>query len=119
HQTVRNRSTGLCTARARQIAPDESTPTTKGPVGIKCLVGQRSVAARTAVAIRSRWLLALCQEPVDCSLSKRCVRAVRTSRWRRRKPRSSSLLRRSQPVTSSLHLLLLHERHAGTTFSSV
>ena len=32
---------------------------------------------------------------------------------------SSSRLRRSQPVTSWLHLLALHERHAGTTLVNV
>ena len=35
------------------------------------------------------------------------------------KVRSSSRLRRSQPVTSSLHLLELHEPQAGTTLASV
>ena len=39
--------------------------------------------------------------------------------WRNRKARSSRRLRRSQPVTSSLHLLVLHERHVGTTDSPV
>ncbi len=41
------------------------------------------------------------------------------SRWRSRKARSSSRLRRSQPVTSSLHLLALQEPQAGATLSSV
>ena len=45
--------------------------------------------------------------------------AVRTSRWRNRNARSSNRLRRSQPVTSSLHLLALHGPQAGTTLSSV
>ena len=44
---------------------------------------------------------------------------ARTSIWRSRKARSSSRLRRSQPVTSSLHLLALHDRQAGTTLESV
>ena len=38
---------------------------------------------------------------------------------RSRKARSSSRLRRSQPVTSSLHLLALHEPQAGAMLSSV
>jgi len=33
--------------------------------------------------------------------------------------RSSSRFRRIQAVTSSLHLLVLHEAHAGTTLSTV
>ena len=41
------------------------------------------------------------------------------SRWRSRKTRSSSRLRRSHKVTSSLHLLALQEPHAGATLSSV
>ena len=41
------------------------------------------------------------------------------SRWRSRNERSSSRFRRSQPVTSSLHLLVLQERQAGTMLSSV
>ena len=45
--------------------------------------------------------------------------AIRSSTWRSSKARSSSRFRRSQPVTSSSHLLVLQEGHAGTTFSSV
>jgi hypothetical protein len=45
--------------------------------------------------------------------------AIRSSTWRSSKARSSSRFRRSQPVTSSLHLLVLQEGQAGTTFSSV
>jgi site-specific recombinase XerD len=45
--------------------------------------------------------------------------AVWISRWRNRNARSSNPLRRSQPVTSSLHLLVLHEPQAGATLSSV
>jgi hypothetical protein len=44
---------------------------------------------------------------------------IRSSTWRSRKARSSSRFRRSQPVTSSLHLLVLQDGQAGTTFSSV
>ena len=44
---------------------------------------------------------------------------TRISTWRVRKVRSSSRFRRSQPVTSALHLLALHDRQAGTTLSSV
>jgi hypothetical protein len=44
---------------------------------------------------------------------------VLTSRWRNKNALSSSRFRRSQPVTSSLHLLVLHDRHAGTMLSSV
>ena len=51
------------------------------------------------------------------------VAGCRSSAWtaarRTRNARSSSRLRRSQPVTSSLHLLALHDAHAGTTLSSV
>jgi hypothetical protein len=36
-----------------------------------------------------------------------------------RNARSSSFLRRSHPVTSSLLLLALHDPHAGTTLSIV
>ena len=48
-----------------------------------------------------------------------CRSSACTVARRTRKARSSSRLRRSQPVTSSLHLLALHEAHAGTTLSSV
>jgi len=44
---------------------------------------------------------------------------VRISTWRARKARSSIRFRRSQLVTSLLHLLALHERQAGTTLSIV
>jgi hypothetical protein len=44
---------------------------------------------------------------------------IRSSTWRSRKARSSSRLRRSQLATSSLHLVVLQERQAGTTFSIV
>jgi hypothetical protein len=44
---------------------------------------------------------------------------VLISMWHNRKARSSSRLRRSQPVTSSLHLLVLQERQTGTMLSSV
>jgi hypothetical protein len=46
-------------------------------------------------------------------------RASRSSTCRSRKLRSSSRLRQSQPVTSSLHLLVLHDAQAGTTLSRV
>ena len=45
--------------------------------------------------------------------------AVWISRWRMWKARSSNLLRRSQLVTSSLHLLVLQGPHAGAMLSSV
>ena len=45
--------------------------------------------------------------------------AALISRWRSRKARSSSRLRRSQPVTSALHLLALHDRQTGTMLASV
>lgn len=45
--------------------------------------------------------------------------AARTSAWRSRNARSSSRRRRSHAVTSRLHLLALHEPHAGTTLSTV
>ncbi len=48
----------------------------------------------------------------------RSASAVVISRCRNRKARSSSRFRRSQPVTSSLHLLVLQERQAGTMLSS-
>ena len=41
------------------------------------------------------------------------------STWRSRKARSSRRLRRSQPVTSSLHLLALQELQAGAMLSRV
>jgi len=45
--------------------------------------------------------------------------AVVIPRWRSRKARSSSRLRRSQPVTSSLHLLALQDPQAGAMLSRV
>ena len=39
--------------------------------------------------------------------------------WRRGNERGSMPLRASQPVTSSLHLLALHDRQAGTMFAIV
>ena len=44
---------------------------------------------------------------------------ARISHWRTRNDSSSSFLRRSQPVTSLLHLLVLQLRQAGTTLSTV
>jgi hypothetical protein len=44
---------------------------------------------------------------------------VLTSRCRIKKAGSSSRFRRSQPVTLSLHLLVLQERLAGTMLPSV
>ena len=49
----------------------------------------------------------------------RSASAALISRWRVRKARSSNRLRRSQPVTSSLHLLALQELQAGAMLSSV
>ena len=54
-----------------------------------------------------------------CGVRNRSTSAELISRWRSRKARSSSRFRRSQPVTSSLHLLVLQERQAGTMLSSV
>ena len=51
--------------------------------------------------------------------AKRAANSIRISTWRARKARSSSRLRRSQPVTSSLHLLALQEPQAGAMLSSV
>ena len=48
----------------------------------------------------------------------RSASAVLISMWRNRKARSSSRFR-SQPVTSSLHLVVLQERQTGTMLSSV
>src|SRR3546814_17166550 len=50
---------------------------------------------------------------------KRSRMAAPISWWRRRKERSSSFLRRSQPVASSLHLLALHDRQAGAMLSKI
>jgi hypothetical protein len=49
----------------------------------------------------------------------RAVSSREISKCRTRNERSSSFLRRSQPVTSALHLLALHDPHAGTTLPSV
>ena len=53
------------------------------------------------------------------AFSNRRASAALISTWRTRKARSSSRLRRSQPVTSSLHLLALQEPQAGAMLSSV
>ena len=53
------------------------------------------------------------------SSANRIASASPISRCRSRNARSSRRLRRSQPVTSSLHLLALHDPHAGATLSSV
>ena len=57
-----------------------------------------------------------CQRHVN--LDPLSARATRGSVFRCRR-HSSSRFRRSQPVTSSSHLLVMHERQAGTTLSSV
>ena len=61
------------------------------------------------------------REPVHPSgvRAKRPASSAWTWTWRSRNARSSSRLRRSQPVTSSLHLLALQDPQAGAMLSSV
>ena len=76
--------------------------------GVKVVVGREAgTRQRAAGGAGGHAAVAGCR-------SSACTVARRT-----RNARSSSRLRRSQPVTSSLHLLALHEAHAGTTLSSV
>ena len=94
---------------------------------IRSLDTGRAIPVQPAIEDAAAWCYPRRSRTLVCSTSslttasaRNCdPSAVLTSRWRRRKARSSSRLRRNQPVTSSLHLLALHEPHAGTTLSSV
>ena len=103
--------------RGRLDPEHEDDPPNIAPNSTPEPVRRATVSAPNGIYFTSR------SEPIDGSpapsASELTASAVLISWWRNRKARSSSRLRRSQVVTSSLHLLVLHERHAGTMFSSV
>jgi hypothetical protein len=94
------------------LGPTAPDALQRGPIGHQIPEWNRVVVIPPSRTSQGR----SCPAP---SVRKRSASAVLISRWRNRKARSSSRLRRSQPVTSSLHLLVLQERQAGTMLSSV
>ena len=88
---------------------DDDCPGPDGEVPLGELIAQTTIYENHSVHAREL-SLPTAAPPRSCTPISWC---------RSRKARSSSFLRRSQPVTSSLHLLALHERQAGTTLSSV